>query len=98
MFLNFFGNTVHRLRQDPEAVIKCPLVHLKPCMAKATLCLRDKRKGVDDGLLRAAVALSSASLFICAWCLWCQNFVADPTFDGNQIKSTKTHDNCTEMK
>jgi hypothetical protein len=67
MVLNFFGYTVHRLRQDPEAVIRLPLVHLKPCMEKAILCLRDKRKRVDDGLPRAAVALLSASLFMCAW-------------------------------
>ena len=62
MFLNFFGYTGYRQKQDPEAVIKFPLVRLTPCMAIATLCLGDKRKGVDDGLLRAAVALSSASL------------------------------------
>jgi hypothetical protein len=43
MFLNSFGNTVHRLDQDPE--IKFPLVYLKSCMAVATLCLGGNWEG-----------------------------------------------------
>ncbi len=63
MLLSFFGYKVHRQTRS-QGSDRVSVVHMKPCMAIATICLGDKRKGVDDGLLRAAVTLSSASLFV----------------------------------